>query len=188
LRTIGKMSEKYRLPEEFRTNRFLVRRIVPSDAQAIFDGWNTDPEVTRYLTWRPHSDLHQTREAVDHNHREWDTGASFPAVICLRDQPNELIGRVDVRPAGHKVSYGWLVRRDRWGDGVASEVVTWVVEHALSHPLIFRAEASCDVMNRASARVMENAGMTKEALLQRYLLHPNISDIPRDAFLYSKVR
>lgn len=48
------MADKYRLPEEFFTARFLVRRIVPTDAEAIFEGWNTDPEVTKYLTWKPH--------------------------------------------------------------------------------------------------------------------------------------
>ncbi|WP_348646358.1 GNAT family N-acetyltransferase [Rhizobium leguminosarum] len=182
------MAQKYRLPEEFVTDRFLVRRIVPSDAQAIFDGWNSDPEVTKYLTWKPHAELPQTLEAAERSHCEWEAGTAFPAVICLRDQPRELVGRVDARPAGHKVSYGWLIRRDHWGNGIASEVVRWAVDHALSHPLIFRTEASCDVMNGASARVMEKAGMTKEAFLQRYLLHPNISDVPRDAFLYSKVR
>ena len=54
--------------------------------------------------------------------------------------------------------------------------------------MIYRTEAACDVMNVASARVMEKAGMTKEALLRRYLFHPNLSNEPRDAFLYSKVR
>lgn len=182
------MSEKYRLPEEFMTGRYLVRRIVPSDAQAIFEGWNTDSEVTKYLTWRPHSEIAQTQQAIERNYRDWDTGASFPAVICLRDNPSELIGRIDARPTGHKVSYGWLIRRGWWGHGVASEVVQAALDHALSHPLIFRTEASCDVHNVGSARVMEKAGMTKEALLHRYLLHPNISEAPRDAFLYSKMR
>lgn len=182
------VANKYRLPEEFFTGRFLVRRIVPTDAQAIFEGWNTDPEVTKYLTWKPHSELGQTQRAIEENYTAWNAGTSFPAVICLRERPHELIGRIDARPAGHKVSYGWLVRRNWWGRGVASEVVQLAVEHALSHPLIFRTEASCDVLNTASARVMEKAGMTKEGVLQRYLFHPNISDMPRDAFLYSKVR
>ncbi|MGV1760920.1 GNAT family N-acetyltransferase [Rhizobium sp. A41-96] len=42
----------------------------------------------------------------------------------------------------------------------------WEVGHALSHPAIFRAEATCDVENIASARVMEKAGVTKEGLLR----------------------
>lgn len=182
------MDSAYRLPEEFFTDRFLVRRIQPCDANAIFAGWATDLEVTKYLTWRPHTDLSQTREAAERFHRDWEGGLTFPAVICRRDAPSELIGSIDARLVGPRVSYGWLVRKDRWGQGVASEVVHWAVKHALSHPMIYRTEAACDVMNAASARVMVKAGMTEEALLRRYLFHPNLSNEPRDTFLYSKVR
>lgn len=182
------MDSAYRLPEEFFTDRFLVRRIVPSDAAAIFAGWATDPEVTKYLTWRPHTDLSQTQEAAERSSQEWEGGSIFPAVICRRSDPNELVGRIDARLVGRRVSYGWLIRKDHWGQGVATEVVHWAIEHALSHPTIYRTEAACDVLNVASARVMAKAGMTQEALLRRYLSHPNLSDEPRDAFLYSKVR
>ncbi|MGO6818969.1 hypothetical protein ACC734_28260 [Rhizobium ruizarguesonis] len=64
------MDSAYRLPEEFFTDRFLVRRIQPFDAQAIFAGWATDPEATKYLTWRPHTDLSQTQEAAERFNRE----------------------------------------------------------------------------------------------------------------------
>ncbi|OCJ22469.1 hypothetical protein [Rhizobium rhizogenes] len=41
------MDNVYRLPEKFETQRYLVRRIRLSDAEAIFAGWATDPEVTK---------------------------------------------------------------------------------------------------------------------------------------------
>lgn len=182
------MTEAYRLPEEFTTERHLVRRIRSSDAQALFSGWATDPEVTRYLTWRPHTDMSQTQDFIRRASREWQAGASFPAVISPRQAPGDLIGMVHPRLASTKVSYGWLVRRDHWGQGVASEIVRWVVAHALSHPSIFRAEATCDTANTASARVMEKAGMVREGLLRRHMLHPNLSDEPRDSFLYARAR
>jgi RimJ/RimL family protein N-acetyltransferase len=62
---IDGMDLAYRLPEEFFTERFLVRRVQPSDGDAIFAGWATDREVTKYLTWRPHTDLSQTQEAAE---------------------------------------------------------------------------------------------------------------------------
>lgn len=156
------MDLAYRLPEEFFTERFLVRRVQPSDGDAIFAGWATDREVTKYLTWRPHTDLSQTQEAAERSYLEWEGGSTFPAVICRREVPSELVGRIDARLAGPRVSYGWLVRKDHWGQGVATEVVKWAIEHALTHPMIYRTEAACDVMNVASARVMEKAGMTQK--------------------------
>ena len=182
------MNAPYRPPEEFTTERFLVRRIQPSDAAAIFVGWATDPDVTKYLTWRPHVDLAETKEATAQFHSDWDGTSSFPAVVCPLNARGELIGSIHARVSGSKVSYGWLVRKDHWGQGVASEVARSAIMHALSHPQIFRTEAACDIDNVASARVMQNAGMTRDALLRRYLSHPNLSNEPRDGFLYSRVR
>ncbi|ACM31409.1 GNAT family N-acetyltransferase [Rhizobium rhizogenes] len=182
------MDDVYRLPEKFETQRHLVRRIRLSDAEAIFAGWATDPEVTKYPVWRPHADISQAHDLTKHGDQEWQNGTSFPGVISPRGTPTELIGMIPPRLNSSRVSYGWLIRRDYWGQGVASEVVRWVVEHALSQPAIFRAEATCDVENIASARVMEKAGMMREGLLLRYTLHPNISNEPRDSLLYARVR
>ena len=53
---------------------------------------------------------------------------------------------------------------------------------------IWRLGAVCDIDNRASARVMEKAGMQREGILRRWMLHPNISAEPRDCFSYATTR
>jgi RimJ/RimL family protein N-acetyltransferase len=35
---------------------------------------------------------------------------------------------------------------------------------------------------------MEKAGLTREGVLRRWSVHPNISDEPRDCFSYSRIR
>jgi RimJ/RimL family protein N-acetyltransferase len=35
--------------------------------------------------------------------------------------------------------------------------------------------------NVASRRVLEKVGMQCEGILRKYILHPNISDVPRDS-------
>ena len=47
------------------TERLRLRRILPSDAEHIFETWARDPEVTRYLTWQPHENADVTRKIVD---------------------------------------------------------------------------------------------------------------------------
>jgi RimJ/RimL family protein N-acetyltransferase len=44
------------------------------------------------------------------------------------------------------------------------------------------------VDNHASARVLEKIGMTREGVLRRWIIHPNIGDEPRDSLCYSVVR
>jgi RimJ/RimL family protein N-acetyltransferase len=58
----------------------------------------------------------------------------------------------------------------------------------MGEPTIWRIQAFCDVENRASARVLEKAGLTFEGTLRRYMVLPNLSDAPRDMLCYAKVR
>ena len=52
----------------------------------------------------------------------------------------------------------------------------------------WRIGAVCDVENRASARVMEKAGLEREGILRRWIIHPNVGFEPRDCFSYAMVR
>jgi ribosomal-protein-alanine N-acetyltransferase len=58
----------------------------------------------------------------------------------------------------------------------------------LGQESVFRIGAVCDVENIGSARVMEKAGLVREGLMRRWLVHPNIADEPRDCFSYAMVR
>lgn len=109
-------------------------------------------------------------------------------VAHARAKPDDLIGMFHPHVRGTSVSYGYVLARRAWGRECATEVLTRLVEHALAHPAIFRTEAFCDVENKASARIMEKAGMIWEGVLHRYFLHPNVADEPRDCFMYARVR
>lgn len=178
----------YALPDRLKTARYALRRVLPSDAEAIFRSYAADPQVTRYLGWRPHQSAAETRDFLRGAAREWQEGTGCPMVIAPAAAPQDLIGMVHPRLLGPRVSYGYVLAARAWGQGAASEILTALVEHALRHPRIFRTEAFCDTEHRASARVMEKAGMTREGVLRRFFLHPNLSDAPRDCLLYARVR
>lgn len=161
------MSEPYRLPDKFQTERFVLRRVEVTDAPAIFDRYATDPAVTRFLGWRPHRSVADTTAFLVLAAAQWDEGTGFPVVVSDRQQPEDLFGMFHPQLTGHRISYGYVLRASAWGRGCASEVMRWMVADALAHPAIFRAEAFCDVENHASARVMEKAGMTCEGVLRR---------------------
>ncbi|MBQ5415093.1 MAG: GNAT family N-acetyltransferase, partial [Firmicutes bacterium] len=46
------------------TDRLVLRQFTPDDAQAMFDNWAKDPEVTRFLTWQPHENAEITRSLL----------------------------------------------------------------------------------------------------------------------------
>jgi RimJ/RimL family protein N-acetyltransferase len=69
-----------------------------------------------------------------------------------------------------------------------TEVLAAVVEWAFSVPSIHRVWAVCDLENHASARLLERNGFRREGVLQKWSIHPNVSNIPRDCYCYAKIR
>ena len=48
-------------PDRFETRQLILRRPRLSDADDMFDHYAADPEVTRYVTWRPYRDRSEGR-------------------------------------------------------------------------------------------------------------------------------
>ena len=173
-----------KMPDQFETERLVLRKPRMDDARAIFERWTQDQEVTRYLTWRPHERIEQTQEFVQGCIRAWQGETRFPYVITLKGT-GEVIGIIDPRIEGPKVGIGYGTARAYWGKGYVPEATRAIIEWAFQQPSIYRVYATTDVENVASRRVMEKVGMQGEGILRRYILHPNISDIPRDSYMYA---
>lgn len=47
------------------TKRLILRRFTVDDAPAMFDHWESDEKVTRYLTWCPHKSPETTRQLLE---------------------------------------------------------------------------------------------------------------------------
>jgi RimJ/RimL family protein N-acetyltransferase len=174
-------------PERFETDRLILRLPELADAEAIFGTYAQDAEVTRYLTWRPHTSIEQTREFLSGCVTAWQGERRFPFVITLKGIESA-IGMIELRLDGFKADVGYGMGRAFWGKGYMTEAVHTLVAWALAQPSIYRVWAVCDVDNHASARVLEKAGMQREGRLRREILHPGISDELRDCYLYAIVK
>lgn len=174
-------------PERFKSKRLVLRKPCMEDAPAIFEGYAQDPEVTRYLTWKPHQNIRETEQFLLACGQLWRTGKDFAYAITVKEE-DKLIGMIALHPMKLKSEVGYGLARPYWGKGYMTEALCIVIDWALTQPGIFRVQAFCDVDNIGSARVMEKAGMQREGLLRRYVLHPNISDEPRDVYLYAIVK
>lgn len=172
------------LPDRFSTASLIFTPIVAEDAPLIFNTYAQDIEVSRYLTWRPHRSLTETKAYIA------AVLAGPSHTYLLRDRADgKLHGAFELRqPAADRLGYGYLLARPSWGLGLMTEALTAVVDWALAQPGVSRIGDVCDVDNLGSARVMEKAGLKREALLQRWTVHPNISDEPRDCFSYVRIR
>ena len=174
-------------PEVMETERLRLRRPTPADAGPIFERWAQDPDVTRYLMWRPHRAVTESEEHIARCIADWEKGTAYVWLIEERGS-GALVGSLACTLSRRGASLGYLLAKDSWGRGYMVEALAPVVEHWLDRPDVFRVWATCDVDNRASARVLEKAGFEREGTLRRWDRHPNVGDEPRDAHVYSRVR
>jgi len=173
--------------ELIETKRLLLRKPRMDDATAMFAGWTQDPEVTRYLIWRPHQRVEETATFLASCISAWKGDTRFPFIITLK-ATGEVIGMIDPRMEGHRVMVGYGAARTYWGKGYMTEAVRAIINWSFQEPDIYRVYATTDVENIASRRVMEKAGMQCEGVLRKYMVHPNISEVPRDCYMYAIVK
>jgi ribosomal-protein-alanine N-acetyltransferase len=179
-----------RPPEVIATPRLLLRKpVAPDDAPRIFSAYAHDPEVTHFLTWRPHRSAREALEILRARVACWEEGSEFSWVLTTR-KTGTLIGMITATPdrAPWRFSLGYVLGRTHWNRGYMTEAVIGVTETLLALPGICRVAAAADEENFASMRVLEKAGMQREGLLRRWSLHPAISDLPRGCWMFAKVR
>jgi ribosomal-protein-alanine N-acetyltransferase len=169
------------------TSRLLAKPAAVDDAQIVNDDYASDPTVARYMTWTPNRNVGETIEFLRRCERSWAEGSAFPWTLWVKDG-GAFAGLIEVRVQASAVNLGYALVRRWWRQGFMSEALSSVVQWALAQPEIYRVWATCDVDNAASARVLERVGMDCEGVLRRWLVHPNVSDEPRDCLCYSIVR
>ena len=175
------------LPDEIETARLRLRRPHVADASVIFAAYAQDPEVCRYVVWKPHESELVTKDFLVWCASAWETGATFPYVITERHS-DSAIGMIVARIQGTTVDLGYVLARAHWGKEFMPEAISKLTQAVIGHPQFFRAQASCCVNNKGSQRALEKAGFNREGRLERYTVHPNISPEPSPCFMYSKCR
>jgi RimJ/RimL family protein N-acetyltransferase len=150
------------------TPRLLLREFCDSDLSDLYAIYG-DNVVQRFEQGRPDT-LEETRArleasirfAAEKPRRRW-----YFAVTHPRD--NWVIGRVSLRLQAYgkrEYEIGWTVHRSYWGQGIASEAAGVVLDFAFRNIGAHRVVAFCNAENRASERVMQKLGMTKEGHLR----------------------
>jgi RimJ/RimL family protein N-acetyltransferase len=172
-----------KLPDEMLTDRLRLRPPTNADAERIFTRYGQDAEVCRYMSWVPHRTVEDAHAFLK---RIKDEKRVVRLVFCRVS--GELFGSVGGQPQGHRVEFGYCLARNVWGRGYATEAARAYVAAVLEDSSIWRIQAFCDLKNRASARVLEKAGLTLEGTLRRYMVMPNLGNVPRDMLCYAKIR
>ena len=175
-------------PNELTTERLLLRKPAVEDAKPLFDAYISDADIPRYMTWVSHNDVGETEAFLRFCLDGWDQGSNFEYVIERLENRGNPFDMIGMHPGPGRVGFGYVLRAQALEPRLHDRGLKALVDWSLAQDGIHRAQAFCDLENPASARIMEKAGMTREGILRRYSLHPNLSDAPRDCVMYAKVR
>lgn len=158
------------------TERLLLRRLLPADAEAMYRNWASDPQVTRYLRWDPHPNAEATRQLLaawaelypNEDYYQWAmvekaTGEVFGSFSVFDAALNEPVRPELWRRPGLDFTHGqwevgYCIGRAWWNRGYMTEALRAGVEYVFTRTGI-PCLASCHALeNPASGRVMEHAG------------------------------
>jgi len=174
-------------PERIATPRLILRRPTLEDAQPVFDCYASDVEVSKYLAWRLHDSPDMTRQFLQFSESEWERWPAGPYLIESREDGRLIGGTGLAFETSYRASTGYVLARDAWGKGYATEAVRAMVEVSRLIGLV-RLYAICHVDHGKSARVLEKSGFTREGILQRYLEFPNLAPgAPSDVYCYARL-
>ena len=90
-----------------------------------------------------------------------------------------------VMEAGDSAATGYVLARDAWGKGYATESLHAMIGLAAEFK-VARLYALCHVDHRASQRVLEKCRFQREGVLPRHSVFPNLSPEPLDVVSYAR--
>src|SRR5262245_50416644 len=95
-------------PQIIETRRLTLRQPVMTDAEAVFTSYSRDVEVVKYLTWRPHENVEETRDFVRRCISAWEERSAY-AWIITRNEDGRLIGMIESRIEGFGMNLGYVL-------------------------------------------------------------------------------
>ena len=157
------------LPVE--TDRLRLRSLEGGDADRLYEIYG-DAKTMRHVgrTGRPVVDLAAAQRAVETLRRNEATNGFSLWALDERDGETLIgvAGLALVDGDGPEVEAAYILRRDRWGRGYATEALRAVLEIGHGQLGIERIVALAYVENDASRRVMEKAGMRPDGTVEAY--------------------
>ena len=129
------------------TDRLRLRPFRREDARAVFDGWEQDPDVARYMFWTSHHDIRKTEAWLDFELGQ--IGKPDWYLFAVEENGSHtLVGTVllyyETELACWEVGYNFA--KAHWGRGYATEAMAEVLAFAKAasgrvlEKLVFRFE------------------------------------------------
>jgi len=158
---------------EIRGPSLTLRYAVEDDAPALL-ALASDPQVTRWFSWGPYSDVAQPRGYIASLQAKRDGGTLLDFVVVRGDAgPIGVTGLSEVARRDRRATVGTWFGRDWWGSGVNLESKALVAALAFGPCGFERLTAWANARNGRSQTALERAGFRREGVLRSWHRHEN---------------
>ncbi len=153
------------------TPRLILRPVVEADVDAIFAGCS-NPRVTEHTIFETHTSRADSESFYrDYALKNYEQNLPDPFAIALKSEPGHLIGccggKWTETRCNRSVEFGYWIAEPHWNRGYATEAVRALVPFLFEHFAPQRVQAHVNAVNRASARVLEKAGLSYEGTFRQ---------------------
>lgn len=167
------MEETFRhnsVPPALDTRRLALRALTLEDVDDLF-AFASDPAVAAYLDWPVHATRADSLHQLKRTHLRYATGHYEWGIV--ERSAGRLIGTcgfVAWTPKHRRAEITYVVAREWWSKGVATEAAAAVIGFGFEELGLNRIEAHCLPEHAASQRVMAKLGMQFEGILREHVL------------------
>jgi ribosomal-protein-alanine N-acetyltransferase len=144
------------------TERLVLREIVPDDAADLF-AFRSDPIEQRYNDppLRTLDEAHDLIRRLDRERSEYGA-VHWGVTLVGDDRVVGLLGYNEIVVEHRRASLGYDLARRLWGQGLATEALTAVLDHGFDALGLNRVEAHTDAANASSIRLLQRLGFWRE--------------------------
>jgi len=141
------------------TDRLILRRFAAEDAKEMFKNWASDPLVTKFLSWKPHSNLRVTTDLLDTWIKRYKDPKCYNWVI---EYNGTIIGNISVVTADEnekRADLGYCIGSRWWKMGITTEAAKAIIDHLLKNTGFEKVRICHVLKNPASGRVAQKCGL-----------------------------
>ena len=167
-----------------KTERLVLRKIERTDIDDVYE-YTSDPMVPKYLLWYEHKTKEFTKGYLKYISKLYKRSKYYDWGVTYNGKMIGTVGFSSINVRNNSAEIGYVLNRNFWGMGIASEAVAAILSFGFLTLNLNRIEAIFLPENDQSRRVLEKSNMKSEGIRRSALL---VKERYRDIEVYSILR
>ncbi len=141
------------------TGRLILRPLRLEDTKDVFEGWESDPEVAKYMFWTSHNDINKTREWLEFETSKIEADDHFRWGFEEKGTGNLVgTGIIYLEEEFGLYEIGYNLSKEYWGEGFATEAMKEIIRYAREELKLTELIARHAKENKSSEHVIKKLG------------------------------